>query len=224
MTPFLSNIRGNIGGILDAILGSAIPANAIQIGGSDGTDLRAISTDNSGRVALAIGSKATYRCATSFAPAASVSSQPNFVIKGSASKVVKITKIRFSMYAGTGSSTPSSIRLQRYNSVSGGIGSTVNPAQNDPNDASPTAVVTSYTSNPTIGIRAGVGQSDIFDYQLTTVSATTAPAPPPVELLFGELNSTEPLVLRGASDFLGIAITQVGTSPIASIMIEWTEE
>jgi hypothetical protein len=42
-------ISGNAGASVDAVLGAAIPLNAILIGGSDGTDLRALATDTSGR-------------------------------------------------------------------------------------------------------------------------------------------------------------------------------
>ena len=41
-------IEGNAGGILDAATGAAVPANAIQVGGSDGTDLRALRTSTAG--------------------------------------------------------------------------------------------------------------------------------------------------------------------------------
>src|ERR1700730_16172696 len=43
-------IVGNTGVALDAVLGAAIPANAVLFGGSDGTDLRAILTDLNGHL------------------------------------------------------------------------------------------------------------------------------------------------------------------------------
>ena len=44
-----ANIEGHAGATLDAAPGSAIPTNAVMVGGTDGTDLRAILTDTSGR-------------------------------------------------------------------------------------------------------------------------------------------------------------------------------
>ena len=44
-----AEIEGHAGGVLDAVVGAAVPANAIQVAGSDGTDLRALLTDSSGR-------------------------------------------------------------------------------------------------------------------------------------------------------------------------------
>jgi hypothetical protein len=40
---------GNAGGLFDAVVGAAAPANAVQIGGSDGTDLRAWLMSNTGQ-------------------------------------------------------------------------------------------------------------------------------------------------------------------------------
>ena len=41
-------ILGNTGGILDAVIGAAVPANALQVGGSDGTDLYALPLASGG--------------------------------------------------------------------------------------------------------------------------------------------------------------------------------
>jgi hypothetical protein len=49
-----AEIEGHSGASLDAAPGSAIPTNALLMGGSDGTDLRAIATDTSGQVKVLI--------------------------------------------------------------------------------------------------------------------------------------------------------------------------
>jgi hypothetical protein len=41
-------VTGNIGGIFDAVTGAAVPANALQMGASDGTDLQALNTNVKG--------------------------------------------------------------------------------------------------------------------------------------------------------------------------------
>jgi hypothetical protein len=43
-----ADIVGHAGAVLDGATGSAIPANALMVGGSDGTNLRAITTDTQG--------------------------------------------------------------------------------------------------------------------------------------------------------------------------------
>jgi hypothetical protein len=49
-TAVVAEIEGHAGAVLDGAPGAAAPANAVQVGGTDGTDLRAISTDSSGRI------------------------------------------------------------------------------------------------------------------------------------------------------------------------------
>ena len=44
------DLLGNAGATLDAAPGAAVPTNALMVGGSDGTDLRAIATDSSGNL------------------------------------------------------------------------------------------------------------------------------------------------------------------------------
>ena len=45
----LVGIEGHAGGVFDAATGAAVPANAIMVGGTDGTDLRAFSVNSSGQ-------------------------------------------------------------------------------------------------------------------------------------------------------------------------------
>ena len=49
-----AEIEGHGGATLDAAPGAAIPTNAIMVGGSDGTDLRAIATDTGGQVKVLV--------------------------------------------------------------------------------------------------------------------------------------------------------------------------
>jgi hypothetical protein len=169
------------------------------------------------------GRKATYRATQTKTTPVTSATVPCFTIRGSATKVVRVTQIRFSMYDVTGSATPSTVSLQRFSTITGGTSSGVSISNNDTNDANATATVTSYSALPTVATPNG-GIADAFDYQLTTVSATTAPAPPPYQILFGSQPGTKEFVLRGIGDFLGIIINGVGTTPLCNIMVEWTEE
>ena len=49
-----AEIEGHGGATLDAAPGAAIPTNAVMVGGSDGTDLRAIATDTGGQVKVLV--------------------------------------------------------------------------------------------------------------------------------------------------------------------------
>ena len=49
-----AEIEGHGGATLDAAPGAAIPTNAVMVGGSDGTELRAIATDTGGQVKVLI--------------------------------------------------------------------------------------------------------------------------------------------------------------------------
>lgn len=45
-----TRVQGNVGGVMDAVAGATKPANALQVGGSDGTNLLPLSVDNFGRL------------------------------------------------------------------------------------------------------------------------------------------------------------------------------
>lgn len=170
------------------------------------------------------GLKATYRAfASGFTPVTSAIS-PSFSLQGSSTKTVKISRIRFSMKDATGSATPAVVSFQRFSALSGGTaGTTPSPAQNDTTDSAATAVCKTWSTLNTTATAVG-GPYDGFDYQLTTVSATTAPAPQPIETFFGIVPGAKPFTLRGTSDWFGIVINGVGTTPLAYISTEWTEE
>lgn len=170
------------------------------------------------------GLKATYRAfASGFTPVTSATS-PCFTLQGSATKIIKISRIHFSMKDATGSATPAVVSFQRFSALTGGTaGSTPTPALNDTNDAAASAVCKTWSTLNTTATANG-GPYDGFDYQLTTVSATTAPVPQPIETFFGIVPGAKPFTLRSTSDWFGIVINGVGTTPLAYISIEWTEE
>jgi hypothetical protein len=60
---------GNTGAVLDAAPGVAAPANAVQVGGTDGTNLRAFSTDTSGNLNVNVKSTPTGTTTGSAVPA-----------------------------------------------------------------------------------------------------------------------------------------------------------
>ena len=102
-------IVGHAGGVVDAVLGAAIPANAILMGGSDGTDIRALSTDTQ-------GNQTTRPAVPTAALSSSViinvnSTGNNFIIAGSAGKTIRIMAIDLQVSGITGG-TPTTVTFK----------------------------------------------------------------------------------------------------------------
>jgi hypothetical protein len=158
---------------------------------------------------------------TGLSPAASATDF--FTITGSASAIVRVTHVECS-----GQATSSSSKLiqlqQRITPDSGGTSSVVAATPNDYNDYPPTAVVTSYTANPTLGTAtSGVARAGILNLPVSTAIGT-----PPLSWDFGAQtrNAAKEMVLRNASQVL--AVHGAGASfPSGSVVncdIEWVEE
>lgn len=165
------------------------------------------------------GTKATYSAAISgFTPAATATDF--FMIIGSGTKTVRVTRIELSGVA----SLPSNVTvllIKRISANSGGTAATVTPAQHDSNDSAPTAVVSSYSANPTTGSSGGLVRAATLDLGDTSNTALSEV----VAWDFSTRNS-EGLVLRGVGqayvlNFNGAAVP--GGMSI-TIDVEWTEE
>ena len=79
-----AQITGHIGGILDAVAGAAAPANVLQVGGSDGTDLRALNSDSSGNIGVNIENTPTIAIGSATPVGFHISSNAVQAIKSSA--------------------------------------------------------------------------------------------------------------------------------------------
>lgn len=140
-----------------------------------------------------------------------------FTITGSATKTVRIMSISV-----TGTQTTAAQRdvilLRRSSANSGGTSNALAIASHDPQSSSATAVVRSYTANPTLGTL--VGNIRTKKMLISTTSGTSGE----FAIDFGTRPS-QAMVLRGASQVLAInlnGITSTGGS--FNISIEWTEE
>ena len=101
------DILGSTGAALDALQGATAPANSLAVGGTYNTTIPALTAgaqsavqlDSTGAQAVnAEGRKQTYRVGVvGFAPLASASA-PSVSIAGSASKTVKVTRVRLSAW------------------------------------------------------------------------------------------------------------------------------
>lgn len=161
--------------------------------------------------------KATYRACTGFfTPAASATDI--FRISGSASKVIVITSIEV-VHDNIVNIRDNLYVIKRSTAASGGSSTTATNVPLDSNDAAGTAVVKSYTANPTTGtsvgtisvIHLGTGvYGENHDLSHIRYAAT----------LFGKAP-----VLRGTAQ--GLAINGNGATLTATsicITVEWTEE
>lgn len=226
-------IVGNANATLDstAAAGTA-PTNALLTGNVYNTTIpvptagQALATqaDSSGGLYVnQEGRKTTYRMSVrGFVPVASATS-PLFSIQGSATKTVRITHIKVTWSASTGTALANDISLQKFSALTGGTtGNTPTGAKNDTNNAAQTAVCLQYSAVPTTATVIG-GISAVERMTWITSGATVSDVLPGIDWSFANLNE-QSLVLRGTAEFYGIVVAAVGTTPIMSIWIEWTEE
>ena len=224
-------IVGNAGATVDASASQnqTAPTNMFLIGSEYNSAPTAISTGNvSPQQSDTVGSlyinsegrKASYRVGViGGTPISSGSNKPTWSVTGSATKTIRITRIRLTATAATG--TAADISLQRFSALSGGTSASqaTNVAKLDTNDGAQTAVVNTWSAAATTATQAGIFSTERYEIITASVSVT----PGYIEWDFSDKNARA-LVLRGTSDFVGVVMTAVGTTPVYDIWVEWTEE
>jgi hypothetical protein len=217
---------GNAGAILDGVITAATaPANGLATLGvyqstvpvlTAGQSV-AIQIDTTGsRYVNTEGRKATYRAVVS-GSAFIAGASPLFSITGSPSKIVRVTRIRFSASAATGAIAD--VSVARFSALSGGTSAAVTIGALDTTNPAATAAPKVWTVAATTATLVALLTSERFEI----VTASVAVQPGLIEWEFGNLNS-QALVLRGTSDFIGIKTSATGTTQVGDIWIEWTEE
>lgn len=164
------------------------------------------------------GQKATYRA--SFTALAPVSSATDMLtISGNATKIIRPRRIELSGVA-TSAAVVDAQLLIRSTADSGGTSSTPTVVALDGNDGAGSAVVTTYTANPT---SLGTLTGQIGCIKLPFVASPGNP--PLVAVDFGTRNC-RPVTLRGATQYLCVNFNgeTVGAGGSLDGMIEWTEE
>lgn len=167
-------------------------------------------------VQIQSSTRTTYSAAVAaLAPASSATDI--FTITGSSTKTVRIMSISI-----TGTQTTAAQRdiilLRRSTANSGGTSSVVAITSHDPQSAPATAVVRSYTANPTLGTL--VGRVRARKLLVSTTSGTSGE----FAVDFGTRPS-QAMVLRGEGQVFAVnlnGITSTGGS--FNISVEWTEE
>lgn len=171
------------------------------------------------------GKKATYRAATiiPFVPAVTINI-PFFLIEGSASKTITVTKMSVSGMSLTAVAYLTINATKFSTAAAGGTATSAPMVPLDSNFAAATAAfVKYYTAVPTPGTIVGAIASKRALFQATTAAA--AGLPPMWEWVFGEIPITRGVVLRGTTQGLGLTFPVAPATTITlAADIEWTEE
>jgi hypothetical protein len=167
------------------------------------------------------GRRATYRASTSITPIAA-SAEPLFLVTGSSTKTVRITRLKVSVYCTTGTALPATLTLIKFSSITGGTPAALTKVPIDSNSAAATATVATYAGGlPTAN--TPVGNVEIGFLQWVTGGAAVAQPTSTIDWDFGSKNGSA-IVLRGTSQFLGFELSSIGTTPIMQITVEWVED
>jgi hypothetical protein len=143
-------------------------------------------------------------------------------ITGSATKKVSITHVRVSGNV-TGGGTAIVLLIKRSSADTLGTSTTLTNVPYDSVMAAPTAVVKSYTANPTLGTTVGTLRSVLCLFPSPAPSNAQSAVNYPADLIFGAAEAA-PIVLHGIAEQLAVnfnGTTLAGSS--MAIDIEWTE-
>lgn len=195
-------------------------AGLTRVVGSDatGTETNYLGIDVNGNltVSLVDGNKATY--STTITNLNSVALATDiFTLTGSATKIVRISRIALSGVQTTGSQI-NVIYLRRSTANTGGTLVSLAAIRMDTTSPAATATGLAYTTNPTVGTLVG-------NIRTRKVSVAAASGNSDEMIIdFGTRNG-QALVLRGINEVFAINLNSVTVAGSAfNISIEWTEE
>jgi hypothetical protein len=161
--------------------------------------------------------KATYSCAIGATTLAATATD-FFTIVGSATKTVRVSRITISGI-GTSAGTSEIYLYKRTTANSGGTATQPTIVQHDSNDAAPTAVVNTYSANPTLGT------GNALRAQRLAIQLTATGDVPAIVWDFSTRNS-KGLVLRGIAQCLALNFNGAAVVGGTSLCIdcEFSEE
>jgi hypothetical protein len=162
--------------------------------------------------------KVTYAAAIRNVATASTATDV-LTIAGSATKLVKILRIRISG-SQTGNSVTPIVLIKRSALDTGGTFTTLTNVPYDSSDPAATAIVKSYTANPTtLGAAVGTIRQD----QVTFNNGLASGLEDRAIFDFGEFS--KPVYLRNANENLAINFNSTSvTAASINFTVEWTEE
>jgi len=198
----------NSGGDLD---------NSFQIlGGTDQTIIGNTTDKLLVSATITSGTVDTYSASNVFVLPASATDV--FTISGSATKTIRIYRVLFYLTATTGSNA-TIIGLRRSSLNTAGTSTLLTNVTHDTNNPVATAVVRSYTANPTLGTLVG----NMFTFGVYVSGGGTIGSLPFNYTI--ESPITEPIILRGTSQLFAVnmnGVTFAGNSARATVI--WSEE
>lgn len=201
--------------VFSGVPAAASPTTVIQPSGS----LLHVDVDNF------TPTKATYSVGDSFTPSATAKAA--VTIFGSASKIVKITRILCSLVNGSTTAGSTGIIFVEKNTAvfTGGTATAETPVPNDSNDAAPTATVNTYSVAPTGG---GGTPTAIVGCRGTIPMLNGATLDAGIggllQLEYTPGKNAKPLTLNGVAQGLSIVPFFNAGSISGAYGIEWTEE
>jgi hypothetical protein len=168
------------------------------------------------------GAKSTYSAAAVFV--APLNATDIFVIKGSATKTIRVTKISISATQTTGAIQDIFV-IKRLTASTGGTSTAQASSQYDSNSATSTAVASSFTANPTtLGTASGIIKSMKIVISSPNGGVNGIPFVTFANFEFGNGPSSA-VVLRGIAQSLVVNFNgQSAAGNSFNIYAEWTEE
>lgn len=145
-----------------------------------------------------------------------------FCIQGSSTKLIKITRIAFTMNQTT-AAVRDVLLIKRSSNNTGGTSTTLTGVSHDSSNVAPTATVRFYTANPT-GLGTSVGTLRSRKVFVATLTGNNSNSDEFITE-YGTRTDTQPIYLRGTNEWLCINLngtTSSGNS--AACSVEWTEE
>jgi hypothetical protein len=224
--------NGNVAVVGSVAAGTADSGNGVKISGVYNTTVPALTNGQRGDLQVDSrsaqlttpldGSRATYSASAGPITFAATATDI-FTIAGSATKTIRVTKLVVEMTETT-AATETILLIKRSAANTGGTVAHPTGVPNDSNNAAATAVITTYTANPTT-LGAAVGT---MVTRLARIPPATAFTVPPSEtgiILVDAVRPSQAIVLRGVAQVLAINFgggTAAGNS--TGYYVEWTEE
>lgn len=175
-----------------------------------------------GSLSVTLSENETYSAvATSVAVAASPTDI--FTITGSASKVIRVKRVAVSATATSDANALVSL-VKRSTANSGGTATTRTRVPHDNLNNPVTAVVRSYTANPTLGTSVGIIDAHTVPIGVVAPSSNNPTASNQHEL-FQSSAKGQDIVLRGTGDVLAINLNATTIAGgLFHCSVEWSEE
>lgn len=154
----------------------------------------------------------TYRAVFVGTPLAGISMS----LKGSATKLVTVTRVGFS--ASDNAGTTVDVTIVKLSGLTGGTPGALTAVPLDSKFPASTATAQSWSVAPTPTAVGNVYGSRYFIGKASTTSGGQ------VDLAFGDMPGVVPTRLRGTSEWLAVVFSAVGGTPAGDIWMGWTEE